>query len=69
MPHSFEQDRESHRIHHMHIPQGHAHMDEKTQKMGRSPMSGQLPMANGLENPTTDGAPTGEGTLGGGSGY
>lgn len=54
MPHNFEQDRESHRIHNIKMPQGHAHMDEKHDKMGRSPMVGQLPMMNGLESPQTD---------------
>lgn len=53
MSHSFEHDREDHRIHHMHIPSGHAHLDQKLHKAGRSPMTSQLPMANGEESPET----------------
>lgn len=54
MPHSFEKSREDHQVHHMHIPSGHAHLDQKYQKGMRSPMAGQLPMANGLEGPQVD---------------
>lgn len=50
MAHNFEQSFPHHTIHHIKMPEGHAHLDEKTQKMGRSPMAGQLPMENGLES-------------------
>lgn len=51
MAHSFEHDRPEHRIHHMHIPEGHAHQDQKFHKGGRSPMVGQLPMEGGMASP------------------
>lgn len=52
MPHDFEQSRPDHQIHEKHIPEGHAHLDQKYDKGMRSPMIGQLPhMVNGLESP------------------
>jgi hypothetical protein len=54
MSFSFEQDRPDHRVHNMGIPANHSHIDQKYGKMGRSPMVGQLPMANGLESPETN---------------
>jgi hypothetical protein len=60
MSHSFEQSRPSHQIINKHIPEGHAHLDQKLDKGMRSPMTSQLPMANGLESPeTTNGASEG----------
>lgn len=53
MSHSFEQSRPDHQIIHKHIPEGHAHLDQKLDKGMRSPMVGQLPQANGLESPET----------------
>jgi hypothetical protein len=44
MPHGFDQSRPEHTVHHIRMPQGHAHLDEKHDKLGRSPMVGQLPM-------------------------
>lgn len=51
MAHQFEQDRPDHKVHHMHIPEHHAHMDQKFDKGGRSPMVGQLPIDSGMESP------------------
>lgn len=65
MPFNFEQDREDHKIHHIKMPQGHAHMDEKHQKMGRSPIVGQLPMDNRTESPQVNqGLDSGDASLG-----
>jgi len=50
MAHKFESDRPEHRVHNMRIPTNHSHLDQKHDKMGRSPMIGQLPMENGLES-------------------
>jgi len=66
MPHSFEQPRPDHQIHNMKMPMGHGAADQKHDKGMRSPMVGQLPMANGLESPgEAPGLMESEGTMGG----
>ena len=65
MSHSTEMSRPDHQIHQLHIPQGHAHLDQKTQKMGRSPMASQLPQMNGLESPEQEPGSSGGAGFGG----
>lgn len=43
----FEQSVGHHTVHEVHMPQGHAHMDEKHHKANRSPIVGSLPMEDG----------------------
>lgn len=62
MSHGFESSRPEHQIHEKHIPEGHAHLDQKHDKGMRSPMLSQLPMESGLASPeVAGGAGTGEG--------
>lgn len=51
MGHSFEQSRPEHMVIEKHIPEGHAHLDQKLDKGMRSPMVSQLPMEAGLSQP------------------
>ena len=70
MGHSFEQARPDHQIFHKHIPEGHAHLDEKFDKANRAPILGQLPMGGETVAPELEpGVGTGEGRLSGGGGY
>lgn len=70
MAHNFEQSRPDHEIHHKHIPEGHAHLDEKHHKGMRSPIVGQFPTESGLESPEMEpGVGSGMGSVGGGSEY
>lgn len=54
MGHSFDHPRPEHTIHHIRMPQGHGHVDQKLGKGMRAPIVGQLPMSNGLESPAVD---------------
>lgn len=51
MPHSFEQSGPGDMIMNLSRPDGHAHLDEKHDKAGRTPWLGQLPQEAGLESP------------------
>ena len=51
MSHSFEQSGPGDSIMNMTRPEGHAHLDQKIDKGGRSPWVSKLPMAAGLESP------------------
>jgi hypothetical protein len=48
---SFEQSGPGDTIMNMHRPDGHAHLDEKHDKMNRTPWLSQLPQGAGLETP------------------
>lgn len=49
-----ESNRPEHGISYITIPRGHGHLDPKFEKMGRSPLVGQLPMENGLGSASND---------------
>jgi len=51
MSHSFEQSGPGDTIMNMTRPEGHAHLDQKIDKGGRSPWIGKLPGGAGLESP------------------
>ncbi len=64
MSHSHEMSRPEHQIMHKHIPEGHAHLDQKYDKGMRSPMLSQLPTEAGLGSPELEpGVGQGEGSL------
>jgi len=69
MGHNFESSRPEHMIMHKRIPSSHAHQDQKLDKMGRSPMIGQLPSDAHLESPElepmVDGSGHGDSEYGG----
>jgi len=61
MGHNFEQSRPDHQIMHKRIPGSHASQDQKFDKMGRSPMAGQLPSEAGLASPELEPMVSGSG--------